>query len=121
MINYDAIIVLAPGLTEEKMDSLLAKFEKKIVDNGGEAGKIEKWGMKRLNFEFKKHKGIREGFYLLMQFGGTGKAVTALRDTLRIQEEVIRQIITRAPEAPAPEEVEVFPEVSAEQASGRTQ
>jgi small subunit ribosomal protein S6 len=121
MVNYDAIFVLAPGLPEEKTDSLLAKFEKKIKDNGGEIQKTEKWGLKRLNFEFKKHKGIREGFYVLLKFAGSGKAVLALRDTLRLQEEVIRQIITCAEEETAPEEAVVFPEISVEQPGGQPQ
>ena len=121
MVNYDAIFVLIPGLPEEKIDSLIARFEKKLKDNGGEAQKTEKWGIKRLNFEFKKHKGIKEGFYVLMTFQGGGKAISALRDALRLQEEVIRHIITRAMEAPISEEAVVFPEMTAEQPSGQPQ
>ncbi|MFA4967417.1 MAG: 30S ribosomal protein S6 [Candidatus Margulisiibacteriota bacterium] len=116
MASYDAIFVLAPGLAEEKIDALLAKFEKKLKDNDGEIEKIEKWGLKKLNFEFKKHKGVKDGFYILMTFKGGGKAVSALRELLRIQEEVIRQIITLAKEiqVPSAEEAVVFPEISAE-------
>jgi small subunit ribosomal protein S6 len=118
MASYDAIFVLAPGLTEEKIDALLAKFEKKLKDNGGEVEKTEKWGLKKLNYEFKKHKGVKDGFYVLMTFNGGGKAVAALRELMRLQEEVIRQIITLAKEesAPGAEEAVVFPEISAEPA-----
>ncbi|HTY13619.1 MAG TPA: 30S ribosomal protein S6 [Candidatus Omnitrophota bacterium] len=120
MANYDAIIALVPSLNEEKVDGLVSRFEKRIKDNGGEVQKVEKWGMKRLNYEFKNHKGIKDGFYILIAFSGSGKAVTALRDTLRLQEEVIRQMITRAEEeAPAAEEAVVFPDISAEQPSGK--
>ncbi len=121
MTNYDAIIALAPSLNEEKVDGLLSKFGKKIKDNGGEVQKIEKWGMKRLNYEFKSHKGLKDGFYVLMVFSGAGKTVSALRDSLRLSEEVIRQMITRAPEevAVGAEEAVVFPDISVEQPSGK--
>jgi small subunit ribosomal protein S6 len=123
MANYDAIFVLAPGLSEEKLDSLLAKFEKKVKDNGGEVQKIEKWGQKRLNFEFKRYKGGKEGFYILMTFSGEGKTVSVLRESLRLQEEVMRQIITCVKEEalPGPEEAVVFPEMTQEQPSGQPQ
>jgi small subunit ribosomal protein S6 len=124
MANYDAIFVLAPGLSEEKVDSLLAKFEKKIKDNGGEITRTEKWGQKRLNYEFKRYKGVKEGFYILMTFTGEGKTVSVLRETLRLQEEVMRQIITCVKEeapAAAEEAAVVFPEISQEQPSGQPQ
>ena len=124
MASYDAIFVLAPGLSEEKVDSLLAKFEKKVKDNGGEVQRTEKWGQKRLNYEFKRYKGVKEGFYVLMTFSGDGKTAAALRELLRVQEEAMRQIITCVKEErlEAPEEVAVvFPEIAQEQAIGKPQ
>jgi small subunit ribosomal protein S6 len=111
MNDYEAIIVLTPALGDDKIDALMARFEKKIKDGGGELIGIEKWGRKKLNFVFQKHKNLKEGFYVLINFKGAGSTVTSLRDAFRVQEEVIRHQIARAQvreAAPAPEEV-VFP------------
>ncbi len=122
MAKYDAICVLSPGLAEEKIDALILKFEKKIKDGGGEVEKTEKWGMRKLQFVFKKHKGFKDGFFLLIKFSGEGKSVSALRDIFRIQEEVIRHIITCVVEEviPGAEEAVVFPEMIGEQAGGQS-
>ncbi|MBI5699132.1 30S ribosomal protein S6 [Candidatus Saganbacteria bacterium] len=111
MTDYEAIIVLTPALGDDKIDALLSRFEKKIKDGGGELGSIEKWGRKRLNFIFQKHKNLKEGFFVLLNFKGVGSTVTSLRDAFRVQEEVVRHQIARATareSAPAPAEV-VFP------------
>lgn len=96
MTDYEAIIVLTPALGDDKIDSLLSRFEKKITDNGGEMGSVEKWGRKKLNFIFQKHKNLKEGFFVLLNFKGVGNTVNSLRDAFRVQEEVVRHQIARA-------------------------
>ena len=96
MGTYEAICVFNPSTAEDKIETILSKFEKKIKDNEGEVEKVEKWGQKRLAFEFKKHKGIKDGYYVLINLKGTGKTVSALRDAFRIQEEIIRHSIIKA-------------------------
>jgi len=102
MKNYEALFALIPNLTEEKVGNLLSRFEKRVKDYGGELIKYEKWGNKKLPFTFQKHKTLKEAFYLLMVFKGTGETVNALRDAFRIQEEVVRYLIVRAEEAELP-------------------
>lgn len=125
MNDYEAIIVLTPALGDDKIDALLNRFEKKIKDSGGEPGPVEKWGRKKLNFIFQKHKNLKEGFFVLLNFKGVGSTVTSLRDAFRVQEEVVRHQIARATareSAPAPAEV-VFPAdiKPVEESSGGTQ
>jgi len=102
MENYEALFALAPNLTEEKVESLLSRFEKRVKDHGGELVKCEKWGSKKLPFTFQKHKALKEAFYVLLAFKGTGETVNSLRDAFRIQEEVIRHLILRAREVELP-------------------
>ena len=105
MVNYDALCAFDPRIAEDKLEPLLARFEKKITDNEGEIINIEKWGLKRLPFTFSKHKDIKEANFILIKFKGGGNAVNALRDMFRIQEEIVRHVITREKEAPKTEEI----------------
>lgn len=125
MTDYEAIIVLTPALGDDKIDALLNRFEKKIKESGGEFGAVEKWGRKKLNFIFQKHKNLKEGFFILINFKGVGTTVNSLRDAFRVQEEVVRHQISRATlreNLPAPAEV-VFPSdiKPVEESSGRPQ
>jgi len=98
MANYEALCAFDPRVAEDKLDALIAKFEKKIKDNEGEITKIEKWGVKRIPFTFSRHKGLKEANYVVIKFSGGGPAVNVLKENFRIQEEVIRHIITKAKE-----------------------
>lgn len=99
MKDYEALIVIRAILTDDKVNALLARFEKKIADNGGELVKIEKLGQRRLPFRLKKHKNDKEGLYTLIKFKGGGSLVSVLGEDFRIQEDIIRHMITVVPEA----------------------
>lgn len=98
MKDYEALIVVRALLTDEKVDALLTRFEKKIADNGGELEKTEKMGQRRLPFRLNKHKNDKEGLYVLIKFKGEGSLVNILKEDFRIQEDVIRHMVTRVPE-----------------------
>lgn len=96
MNSYDAICIFDPRIKEEKLGAILSKFEKVIKEGGGEVEKMDKWGLKKLAFTFKKTKGLKEGYYILINFKGSAKITLELQNILRVTEDVIRFIITRA-------------------------
>lgn len=100
MKDYDAVIILRAVLTDERVDALIARFGKKISDSGGSVTKTDKMGQRRIPFRMKKHKADKEGLYYLIQFKGTSETPKILRDELRVQEDVLRFMITIAPDAP---------------------
>ncbi|MBU0573474.1 MAG: 30S ribosomal protein S6 [Candidatus Margulisbacteria bacterium] len=119
MHSYDALIVFHPQTTEEKRLAILKRFEKRITDGGGAIEKTDNWGLKRLNFRFQKHKNLREAFYVLLVFKGEGKTANLLRSALRLQEDVVRFMITRTilKAAAEPEEIS-FPAAPEEKPVG---
>lgn len=124
--DYEAIVILKANLPEERVTSLLSRFEKKIADNGGEYVSADKLGQKRLPYRLSKHKNEKDGLYILLKFKGEGKTSSVLNDDFRIQEDVIRHMIARVPVQKAVIEetpVEVSAEVkSADEAiSGKSQ
>ena len=90
MKPYEAVIIFNPALTEEKIDSAVAKFEKKIKESGGADISVSKWGMKKLAARLKKAKKSNEGYYVLINFDGGADTPNKLRSLLNISEDVIR-------------------------------
>ncbi|MFC1496047.1 30S ribosomal protein S6 [Candidatus Margulisiibacteriota bacterium] len=112
MKNYDALCILNPTLTEEKIDELMARIEKKIKDNGGELINIQKMGMKRLPFTFSKHKRLKEGYYSVVEYKGIGKTTESVKGFLRLQESIIRHMVTVKPKPPVILENEIVPQAA---------
>jgi len=110
MGTYDAVCIFSPLTAEDKIDALLNKFEKRIKDQAGEVLKVEKWGIRKLPFTLSRHKKLKEGYYVLIVFSGSGATVTALRDIFRVQEEIVRHLITQAGKVEAPAVEPAFPE-----------
>ncbi len=98
--DYEALCVLKANLGDDKITALMTRFEKKIVESGGELVSIEKMGQKRLPFRLNKHKLEKEGFYVLIKFKGDGKASSVLKEDFRIQEDIIRSMVSRVQESP---------------------
>jgi ribosomal protein S6 len=93
-------MIFNPSITEDKIDSMLGKFEKKVKESGGTDVNIAKWGMRRLASSIKKAKNSQEGFYIMMTFNGEGKTPNELKSLLNVSEEVIRySIIASSPAA----------------------
>ena len=110
MSNYDAICIFSPFTADDKIEALLAKFEKRIKDQTGEVLKVEKWGTRKLPFTLSRHKKLKEGYYVLINFSGSGATVTSLRDAFRVQEEIVRHMITQSEKVEAPAAEPAFPE-----------
>ena len=108
MESYDALFAFNSQLPEEQKDLIIAKLEKKIVDLGGKTEKTEKWGHRRLPFTFSKHKQAKEGFFVLINFKGSPETPKALTNLVRVQEGVIRHMITKTKEREIPLEEEVI-------------
>lgn len=124
MKDYEAMCAFKANLPEEKVNALIARFEKKIADAGGEFVKAEKLGQRKFPFRLKKHKNDKEGLFVLIKFKGEGRTATILRDDFRVQEDIVRHMITVAPEEEEAliEEAEIAqPKAAGEEISGQPQ
>ncbi|OGC03340.1 30S ribosomal protein S6 [candidate division WOR-1 bacterium RIFOXYA12_FULL_43_27] len=109
MKDYEALCILNPTLSEEKIDTIISRLEKRITDHQGEIVKVTKQGVKKLAFTFSRYKKLKDGFFLLVEFKGIGTTPEALISLLRIQEEVLRHIVV-AKEAGTELEAQIVPE-----------
>lgn len=89
---YESMYVIDANLTDDQVDSIIAKYSKLIADQGGEVRAVGRWDKRRLAYEVK---GRREGLYILMFFEAEPAASMELDRVYRISDDVFRHLITR--------------------------
>ena len=90
--NYEALYIVDPALSDEQIESIIARHSTVIADQGGEVKAAGKWEKRRLAYEIM---GRREGIYILMFFDGEPAVAKELGRVFRIADDVVRHIITR--------------------------
>ncbi len=95
---YETMYILRPTIEEEAVDAVVTKFADHITTNGGKVEKTEKRGRKRLAYEVKD---FRDGYYVLMNFEAAPESLTELERAFKLNEDVIRHIVVRQPDANA--------------------
>ena len=90
MKNYELLYIIKGEVGEENVDSIIAKVEKIVTDNGGSVEKSEKWGLKKFAYPIDYKT---EGFYVLMNFASEPDFPAELDRNLRISDEIVRGMI----------------------------
>ncbi len=94
MRNYELMLALNPQLEEEEVDSLINKYKKLIQDKEGKVTKVNKWGKRELAYEIKD---FTEAYYLVLNFSSEEKDISELERVMRLDEKVIRHLLTLPP------------------------
>lgn len=95
MRNYEVMYIIKPETEEEKVTALVERFKALVEERGAEVTKLDKWGKRRLAYEINK---IKEGIYVLMQFKAEAAAAAELDRVMKINDDIIRHMITREDE-----------------------
>lgn len=96
MRNYEIALVADPELDEKALAELETRVIEKIQAAGGTPGKIDRWGRRRLAYPIRKR---RDGTYLFIQAQMPESAGADLDRELRLQESVLRYMLTLEPAA----------------------
>jgi small subunit ribosomal protein S6 len=122
MRRYELMLVLRPDAPEERIQAVLEKVTRQLIEGGGQIVKAAPWGRRRLAYPIDRY---REGSYHILHFDAPPEAIGELERTLLITEEVLRHLVVRvevppraarsgkveeAELAPAPPEDEEEPE-----------
>ena len=97
---YEALYILDPGLGDEQIQPILAKYRGVVESNGGVVESAAVWERRRLAYEVK---GRTEGIYVVMLFSSKPAVEAELRRIFQISEDQIRFLITRRDDAEAAE------------------
>jgi small subunit ribosomal protein S6 len=89
--SYEGMFLLGPaGADAEKAIALVRGM---IEKQAGQISVIKKWDERKLAYEIGKNK---RGTYIIAFFKATGPAVTALERDVKLSEDVVRVMVTRA-------------------------
>jgi len=97
--TYEIVVVLRADLDEEGLGAALDAIRQRITDHGGSVTGVDRWGKRKLAYPIKKH---RDGFYALIVFGIDAARIPALRQTLGLQEDLLRLTVSKHHPKPEP-------------------
>ncbi len=94
MKNYELVCILDPQVGEGQYEQAVEKYEGHIKENGGEIVQTDAWGLRRLAYTSPSLKNRRQGYYVIYQFTAETEAIDVLEQTLKLDEGVLRYLLT---------------------------
>ena len=96
MNKYEAMFIIKPDLSEDDRKALFTQIQEAIVKNSGAVTNAAVWAEKRkLVFPINKQQ---EGVYYLVNFTAPSEAITKLKHTFKLNEQLLRVLILRPDE-----------------------
>lgn len=87
MRRYETIVIIDPDLSNEQRLPIFDKLKGLIIQQGGFLVIVDEWGDKRFAYEIKKKS---RGYYVRLDFCGTGALVNEIERFLRIDDSVLK-------------------------------
>lgn len=97
MRNYEVALIVHPDLDETAFAETLERVQGWITESGGKVSKVDHWGKRKLAYEIRKQT---EGQYVFLQAEISPSFCVELERNLRLQEPIMRFLITVATEPP---------------------
>jgi len=101
--DYELMIVLAPDLKEEQLSAIKTQVAEEMTALGATIEKEDYWGKRELAFEVKNY---HQGFYHLIKFKSATDLPNKLKGMLKVNEKIIRYLITKRVIFPEPSKLE---------------
>jgi small subunit ribosomal protein S6 len=92
---YETLFFTEPNISDEALDALIAKVEGAITRYGGQVERVHRWGKRPLAYRVEKQT---EGYYVLIEFKGTGNDLRELERFYLINQNVLRFLTTIRPQ-----------------------
>ncbi len=105
---YETFFLLVPGLNDDDRSALIERYQNIIKDYGGQIVKTDPWPLRKLAYRVaSKTQGyFTHGYYVLLEYGGTGEGVAELQRNLRLDENVLKFMTIKKDDEFEPEKVE---------------
>jgi small subunit ribosomal protein S6 len=87
MRRYETITIIDPDLSDEGREEVFGRIKDVIHAQGGALIEFDEWGSRRLAYEIRKKQ---RGYYLRMDYCGTGALVAELERSFRIDDRVMK-------------------------------
>jgi small subunit ribosomal protein S6 len=102
LADYEIVAVLRPDLEADAIEAAMNRIHQRVTEHGGTVKNTDRWGKRRLAYAIQKY---RDGYYVLSVLSLDASQVARLRQTLGLQEDLLRFVVAEhhpAPVRPAP-------------------
>jgi small subunit ribosomal protein S6 len=96
MRNYEVAYIIDPELDEQAQAALDERVAGWITASGGTGLQVDRWGKRRLAYPIRKRQ---DGTYVFVQASLPPTAAAKIEGEMRLQESILRFLITALPEA----------------------
>jgi ribosomal protein S6 len=98
--NYESMLILKPDLGEQEQEEILSKITKKIESLEGKIVSAKVWAKERNFYYFLRGSGAEKkkyykGCYWLIDFALDKEKILDLKETVRLEERILRSIIIK--------------------------
>ena len=87
MRRYETILIIDPDIGEEQRAPVFDRIRELVPQKGGLLVEFDEWGARKMAYEIKKKK---RGFYLRVDYCGTGELVNEMERQFRIDDRVLK-------------------------------
>ena len=95
MRPYEVMIIFDPTLEDEAVRAEVDRSSDLIRSRGGNPGRVERWGKRRLAYEIRRH---REGAYVVLEAHAEPATMADLDRALTLTDGVLRHKVVHLPE-----------------------
>ena len=93
--HYETLFVVHPE-KGPRVKEFIERFKKVIEGQEGVVSQVEEWGLRDLAYRIEKQG---KGYYTLLQYRSSGRAVEELERNLRLTDGILRYLTVRDDEA----------------------
>lgn len=95
--TYELVVLFDPHLQDEEYPALIERLKALVARRGGEVTQVDTWGRRRMAYPIAKKV---EAYYVVVSFTGqpTEASLTEMTRTLRLNDNVMRVMLTRLPD-----------------------
>lgn len=92
MNNYEGMFIINPKISDEDVQGVVSAIQDEITKNDGKILQVQAIGRQHMAYPIKRFK---EGYYLLLNFEGSGNLVPKILPKYRINDNILRNLITK--------------------------
>ena len=96
MREYELLYIIKTEVGEEQTQAVIDRYNGILEGEGATVEKVDKWGKRKLAYTIDKK--YTDGFYVLVNFKGEANAVDEVDRLMKIDENLLRHMITRVDE-----------------------
>ena len=96
MRDYELLYIIKTELSEEQTQAVIDRYVGILEGEGATVEKVDKWGKRKLAYTIDKK--YTDGFYVFVNFKGEANAVDEADRLMKIDENLLRHMITRVDE-----------------------